>query len=197
MILQAAWLGIATALAGGDSWESPEPGQVHLGVHSGFPWQGIHVEYAPSKAIALTGHVETALFKRTEVRIGAQRSWAFSQKWSAVTHASLGAVHQLGGNPRQGPQLGAMLELSRTGKVEPYFSLHDRELFARKAEQTIRSSGEETTWTTTRYFSRGGTLGLRIPIRNQWCADLAVRAGSMDNEFSIPSLLVGIDWRSE
>jgi len=90
-----------------------------------------------------------------------------------------------------------MLKLSRSGKVEPYFSLRHRELFARKAELTISNSGEETNWTTTRYFSRGGSLGMRIPIRNQWCADLAFRAGSMDNEFSIPSLLVGIDWRSE
>ena len=110
--------------------------------------------------------------------------------------ASLGGVHQVGGVPRQGPQLSAALTLSRAGRVEPYLSLHDRELVALQAVQTLTRLGEETTWTGTRYSSRGASLGMRVPVQPQLCLDLALQAGVVDNTFAIPAVSVGISWRS-
>ena len=188
------WFGTAVALAA-PSWTSPEPGQFHLGAHSGFPWNGVSAEYAPRSPLAITGQVTTALFKRTEARIGLQRPWGLSENWSAVTAISAGAVHQIGGVPRQGPQFEGRLAVSRTGRVEPYLSVHSRELWALESVQTQSNRGEETAWTGTRYSSRGGSLGMLIPAHSQWCIDLAISAGSMDSEFSIPSLTVGLDWR--
>ena len=190
-------LGATAALAGSSPWASPAPGEIHLGAHSGFPWHGVHAEYAPRGPVALTGQVRTALFRRTEARIGLQRPWDLSKQWSVLTSISAGGVYQVGGVPRQGPQVAGRLSLSRRGRLEPYLSLHDQELFALESVEIQSGSGEETTRQATRYSSRGGSLGLRIPVQSQWCIDLAITAGPIDSEFAIPSLSAGFNWRPE
>jgi len=197
MISLAILLWVASAFAGADPWVSAAPGQVRVGLHSGFPWHGADVIYAPRGPVAVTGHVETARFQRTEVRAGVQRPWVVSPKWSVLTVATVGGVHQEGEVSRQGPQVGAVFMVTRLGRVEPFFSLHDRELFSLQSVQTLTRVGEETQWTAARYSSRGGSLGMRVPIQTQWCLNVAIQAGSVDSAFAIPSLLLGMSWRSK
>jgi len=187
----------APVLAADSPWVSPEPGQVQVGAHSGFPWHGVDATYAPRGLLAVTGELETARFRRTELRLGLQRPWRIGTKWSLSTAASVGGVHQVGGVPRQGPQAGATLSISRLGRVEPYLSLFDRELFALRSVTTQTSSGDDTVWTSTRFSTRGFALGSRIPVRERLCLDLSIRAGSVDDVFAIPSLAAGLTWRSE
>jgi len=197
MTALAVFLWISSAFAGAAPWITAAPGQVRVGVHSGFPWHGVDAIYAPRGSVAVTGHVETARFQRTEVRAGLQRPWVLSPKWSVLTAATVGGVHQEGEVSRQGPQMGAVLIVTRMGRVEPFFSLHDRELFALQSVQTLTRIGEETQWTVARHSSRGGTLGMRVPIQTQWCLNMGIQAGSVDSAFAIPSFLLGMSWRSK
>jgi len=188
---------VSLAQADESSWSSPAPGQFQIEAYSGFPWHGVKASYAPNSEVAVTGHIETARFRRLEYRLGIQKPWSLSERWSVLTSLSVGGVNQWGAVPRQGAQLGAELTLSRSGRVEPYLSLHDRELFALEAVETQSVDGDETTWSSTQYYSRGGSLGLRVPLRQQLCLDLALQGGFIDSSFAIPSFKLGLSWRSD
>jgi len=187
---------VSSALASDPSWVSAAPGQVNIGVYSGYPWHGVRAVYAPRGPLAAVAQVETARFQRTESRLGLQRPWSISGNWSVVASVAGGWVHQLGEVSRQGPQVAALVSVSRTGRVEPYVSIYNRQLFDLQPVQTVGISGTETVWTQTRFGSRGGSVGVRVPIRSQLCLDLAMQGGNIDAIFAIPSFSAGISWRT-
>lgn len=197
MILSVVLFTLSSAMADTPWWDSPAPGQIQTGLSTGFPWHGMDVAYAPRGKTALTGTMETARFTRFEARAGLLRPWRVAPNWSMVTGASAGVMRQFGHVQRQGPQLGIEVSVSRLGRVQPYLSLHDRELFSVRSQQVETPSETEYSWVSERLVSRGGAIGLRVPFQSSLCLDLALHAGSMDGAFAIPSVSVGLDWRSK
>jgi hypothetical protein len=195
VILSIALFSLSLAMADTPWWDSPAPGQIQTGLSTGFPWHGVDVAYAPRGEIALTGTIETARFTRFEARAGLLRPWRIGQRWSLVTEASAGGIRQIGHVQRQGPQLEVQLSVSRLGRVQPYLSLHDRELLSVRTQQVETVSDTQYSRVSERLVSRGGAIGLRIPIQSSLCLDLGLHAGSMDGAFAIPSVSLGLDWR--
>ena len=197
MILPFALLTLSSAMADTPWWDAPAPGQLQAGLSTGFPWHGVDVAYAPRGETSLTGTIETARFTRFEARAGLLRPWRIGRNWSLVTEASAGGIRQFGHVQRQGPQLEIQLTISHLGRVQPYLSFHDRELLSVRIQQVETASETDFSRVSERLVSRGGGLGLRIPLQSSLCLDLGLHAGSMDGAFAIPSVSIGLDWRSE
>ena len=82
MLLSASLLSLSAALATSPHWDRPLERQVHIGAHTGYPWNGLQLAYSPTESWVLTAEVESALFIRSEARVGARKHWALPGKWS-------------------------------------------------------------------------------------------------------------------
>ena len=64
----ASVLSLSAALATSPHWDRPVDGQVHIGAHTGYPWNGLQIAYSTTESWVLTAEVESAMFIRAEAR---------------------------------------------------------------------------------------------------------------------------------
>ena len=161
----------------------------------GFAWSGLAARYGVSPRIATLAEVETALFVRWEGRAGLQIQWLESEAWALDTTLALGAVRQDSTVSRQGPQGSFVVRISKTGNVEPYLALHNREFLSMTSTKVLSEEDTTTRWEMELLHARGGTLGVVFPTTKHFMFDIGLQMGSMDSAFAIPSFFTAVHWR--
>lgn len=182
-------LGVAVADAADGAADSSKPA---WSVHAGFPWTGVQYSPSSSEGFHWVAQAETALFRRWESSAGLRYSRAAGHHLSLQVGVSAGWISQQGTLSRQGPQATAHLRIQRTGRYIPRLEHRTTAFWAQARGETDYQGLEDRVGAFTPLRSHSWEFGLGIPLASGLLLEPAMRFGSVDDQFALPALSLGL-----
>lgn len=169
-----------------------EPLQASWGTYTGFPWTGVHYSPPANQAAQWVIQAETALFRRWDASAGVRWLWPVRENLSMQTTLSAGWIAQTGPLSRHGPQANVALRLQYTGRFVPRLEHKSTAFWAESSTDPDYQGLSETIGVLTPLRSHSWEIGWGIPMRDTLLVEPSIRFGSVDEQFAIPAISLGI-----
>ena len=169
-----------------------EPPLASWGIHTGFPWTGVHYSPPTRRAAQWVIQAETALFRRWDASAGIQLLWSAPKNLSMQARVSAGWIVQTGPLSRHGPQANVALRLQHTGRFVPRLEHKSTAFWAESSTEPDYQGLSEVVGLLTPIRSHSWEIGLGIPMRNKLLVEASIRFGSVDEQFAIPAISLGL-----